>query len=111
MIHVCFALRDETGKGSKFVGTSMFSMFQNNSKSEASITVHILHDNTLTDDNRDKFSYLAGRFGQLVKFYNVDELLPKRIAKIFQLVPGLEKMVSTVGAFYKLLIPQVLPKT
>ena len=74
MIHVCFALRDETGYSAKFVGTAMLSMFENIFKPLPSITVHILHDNTLTADNRSKFSYLAGRYGQQVKFYNVVEL-------------------------------------
>ena len=108
MIHVCYGFRDNTGHYSKFAGTSMLSLLEN---TQEEVTVHILHDNTLTDDNREKFSAIAARYNQAVNFYNVDELLPKRIAKIFQLVPGLEKMVSTVGAFYKLLIPQVLPKT
>ena len=110
MIHVCFALRDETGKGSKFAGTSMLSMFENNSKSEASITVHILHDNTLTDDNRDKFSFLAERYGQLVKFYNVETLCADKLAAIKNRFPKIDKARFNYTAFYKFLIPQVLSK-
>ena len=107
MIHICYGFRDNTGHYSKFAGTSMLSVLEN---THEEITFHILHDNTLTDDNREKFSELAARYNQAVNFYNLDELVPKRIEKILKLVPGLEKMVSTVGAFYKLLIPQVLPK-
>ena len=106
MIHVCYCFRDETGNYAKFAGTSMLSLFENTS---SEVTVHILHDNSLTPDNRDKFSYVAGQYGQLVKFYNLDELCPKKIAEIVKLVPGLEKSKVTVGAFYKLLIPQILP--
>ena len=108
MIHVCFALRDETGKGSKFAGTAMLSMFANNSKSDNSITVHILHDNTLTDENRDKFSYLAGRFGQLVKFYNVETRCADKLAEIKSRFPKIDKARFNYAAFYKFLIPQVL---
>ena len=107
MIHVCFCFRDETGRYSKFAGTAMLSLFENtNSK----VTVHILHDKTLTAENRDKFFYIAGHYGQFVKFYNLDELCPDKIAEIIKLVPDVVKAKATVGAFYKLLIPQVLPK-
>ncbi len=109
MIHVCFALRDETGKNSKFVGTAMLSMFANNSKSVTSITVHILHDNTLTNDNRDKFSYLAGRYGQIVKFYNVETLCADKIKEIKSRFPKIDKARFNYVAFYKFLIPQLLP--
>ena len=68
MIHVCFCFRDKTGRYAKFAGTSMFSLFDN-TKSE--VTVHLLHDDTLTQENRDKFSYIAGRYNQSVKFYNI----------------------------------------
>ena len=107
MIHVCFCFSDKTGRYAKFAGTSMLSLFEN---TYSEVTVHILHDDTLTPDNRDKFSYLAGRYGQLVKFYNLDELCADKIEEIKNLVPKLEKTTETVGAFYKVLIPQVLPK-
>ena len=67
MIHVCFCFADKTGRYAKFAGTAMLSLFDNTA---AEVTIHILHDNTLTNDNRDKFNCLAGRYGQHVKFYN-----------------------------------------
>lgn len=107
MIHVCFCFRDKTGSYAKFAGLSMFSLLEN---TDSPVTVHILHDNTLTPENRDKFSYLAGRYGQIVKFYNLDVLCADKIAEIINLVPNVEKTTATVGTFYKILIPQVLPK-
>ena len=106
MIHVCYCFCDKTGRYAKFAGTSMFSLFDN-TKSE--VTVHLLHDDTLTQENRDKFSYIAGRYNQSVKFYNLSERCPEKIAEIVKLVPEVEKAAVTIGAFYKLLIPQVLP--
>ena len=106
MIHVCFGLHDKTGHYSKFTGTAMLSMFENtNSK----VTVHLLHDNTLTPDNRDKFSYVAGQYNQTVKFYNVEELCADRIAKFVELIPAVKTARVGVGAFYRLCIPQLLP--
>ena len=106
MIHVCFGLHDESGRYSKFTGTAMLSIFENtNSK----VTVHILHDNTLTQDNRDKFNYLAGSYNQLVKFYNVAELCADKIEEINHLFPQAAKTRFSVAMFYKFFIPHVLP--
>ena len=109
MIHVCFCFRDKTGRYAKFAGTAMLSLFENSSAPPQSICVHVLHDETLTPDNRNKFIYLAGRYGQLVKFYDIANLCADKLAKIKELIPEAEKSRVTVGAFYKLLIPQVLP--
>ena len=87
MIHVCFALHYKTGHYSKFTGTAMLSLFENLSTPPRSTTVHILHDNTLTTDNRDKFIYIAGQYNQLVKFYNVEELCVDKIEAINHIVP------------------------
>ncbi|MBQ4404627.1 MAG: glycosyltransferase family 8 protein [Selenomonadaceae bacterium] len=107
MIHVCLCFRDKTGRYAKFAATTMLSIFEN---TRSKVTVHIVHDNTLTPDNRDRFFYLAGRYGQFVSFYNLDELCPEKLARIIEFVPDVDKSRVTVGAFYKLLIPQVLPK-
>lgn len=46
-----------------------------------SITVHIFHADNFTKENRDRFIYLAGRYNQKIKFYNVEKLLPDVIEK------------------------------
>lgn len=109
MIHVCFAIYDKNGRYSKFTGTSMLSMFEN---SHAEVTVHLLHDNTLTQDNRDKFSCIAKSYGQIIKFYNVEEICAaeiKNIEELFKNYPQYDKF--TIGASYKLLIPQAIPES
>ena len=106
MIHVCFGLHDKTGHYAKFTGTAMLSLFDNTA---SNVTVHILHDNTLSADNRDKFIYLAGQYGQIVKFYNVEELCADKITKMIELVPSVKTSRVSVGTFYRLLIPQILP--
>ena len=110
MIHVCFAQYDANGRYSKFTGTAMCSLFENHFSAPTlpSVTVHILHDNTLTKDNREKFIYLAGSYGQCVKFYNVDELCAAEIAEIRELFPTAAKTRYSIGMFYRFFIPQVL---
>lgn len=105
MIHVCFALYDKTGRYSKFTGTAMLSIFENTA---SNVTVHILHDNTLSTDNRDKFIYLAGQYGQLVKFYNVEMLCADKIKKIIELIPAAKSAYSSIATFYRFFIPQLL---
>lgn len=107
MIHVCFAFRDETGSFAKFAGTSMLSVFENISKPLTPVTVHILHDDTLTDDNRDKFSYLAGRYAHAVKFYNVEKLCAKSFEEIDKIFADTDARFNK-AVLYKLFVPQVL---
>ena len=105
MIHVCFGLHDKTGRYSKFTGTAMLSLFDNTT---SEVTVHILHDNTLTQDNREKFIYLAGRYNQLVKFYNVEELCADKIAEVEKIFPRIIKNHFSIAALYRMFIPELL---
>ena len=63
----------------------------------------------MTRDNRDKFSYLAGRYNQLVKFYNVEELCADKIAAIKQVFPNIIENRFSIAMFYRFFIPQLLP--
>lgn len=111
MIHVCFVLQDKTGRYSKITGTSILSMFENHLQ-PSSITVHILHDNTLTEDNRDKFSYIAGRYGQIIKFYNVEKICAKEIACIKQMFANYtQESMFSISKFFKFMIPFALSES
>ncbi|MBR5913815.1 MAG: hypothetical protein IKZ58_05595 [Selenomonadaceae bacterium] len=106
MIHVCFGLYDKDGRYSKFTGTAMLSIFENTT---SKITVHILHDNTLTQDNRDKFIYLAGCYGQTIKFYNVGEICAEKIKTFKEKIPAINSARVTIGTLYSLLVSEVIP--
>lgn len=107
MIHVCLALHDKNGRYSKFTGTAMLSLLENTS---SEVTIHILHDNTLSTDNRDKFTYLAGRYAQHVKFHNVERLFPERFPEKGTLSDKFQSLYST-AAMYRFLIPQIFTTT
>ena len=68
-----------------------------------------MHDNTLTTDNRDKFIYVAGRYNRLVKFYNVEILCADKLVEIIRMVPSVVNSRVSVGAFFRLLMPQLKP--
>ena len=65
----------------------------------------------MTPDNRDKFIQIAERYGQAVQFHNVEELCADKIAEIRKSFLKIDKSRFSIGAFYRLLIPFVLPKT
>ena len=103
MIHICYSLYDKNGKYSKNVGTSMCSVFEN---TREWITIHLLHDNTLSESNKALFIRLVRKYGQHICFYNMDELgLPYGEA----VEAWGEKARYSKAAFYRLLIGEVLP--
>ena len=108
MIHVAYGLYDKSGHYSKFVGTSMLSLFENTS---ADVTVHILHDSTLTNDNREKFSWVAGRYNQRVVFHNVEETCAEEIGKIRRSISKENLDRFSIATFFRLLISQIFLKT
>lgn len=97
-IHVCYSLYDANGTYSKFMGTSMLSLLENTS---SCVTIHILHDNTLTKANRDKFIELVNSYGQKLQFHSIalDDSEIERF-KLTQFSPG---------SLYRLLICDALP--
>lgn len=105
MIHVCFSLYDKTGSYSKFTGTAILSLFDN---TKSKVTVHLLHDNTLTNDNHDKLIQIAERYGQLLKFYNVEELCADELAKIEECFPKVKESHFSIAMFYRFFIPTLL---
>ena len=105
MIHVCFGLHDADGRYSKFTGTTITSIFENTT---AAVTAHILHDSTLTDDNRDKFSRLAQRYNQRMEFYNVETICAEKLKEYTDYVSTVKNSRVGVGAFYRLLLSQFI---
>lgn len=105
MIHICFCLHDSDGKYSKFVGTTIVSAFE---KTFAPITIHILHDSTLTDDNREKFNVLVSHYGQKIQFYNVEELCKAQVTFLRENLADKINLRFSIGTFYRLLIKEIL---
>ena len=105
MIHVCFGLHDKNGRYCKFAGATMASIFENTS---APVTIHILHDRTLTNENRENFSYLAGRYGQRVKFHNVEQICAREVDFLREKLADKIRLRFSIGAFYRLMMKKIL---
>lgn len=54
--------------------------------------------------------YTAGKYNQLIKFYNVEKILPDRIAQIKKFAPDIESTRFTIATMFRLLISYVLPE-
>ena len=106
MIHVCFGFIDNSGRCSKFAGASMCSVFEN---TKSKITIHLIHDSTLTESNREKFIELAENYRQQIQFYNLETLKPEKLQWIREQLPWTVKSFLTIGALYRLFIPELLP--
>jgi lipopolysaccharide biosynthesis glycosyltransferase len=101
-IHVALAVYDPKGTYSRHAGVVMTSIFEH---TKSPVCVHILHDDTLTDNNRRRFSRTAERFGQEVRFVDVTEPF-SRINPNSEM-DKLSKHL-TRGVFFRLLIPGLL---
>ena len=102
MIHICYSLFDRDGTYSKFVGTSILSMFEN---THEQVTIHLIHDSTLTDENRKKFMRLVLNYDQDIIFHNVES----RLDEIRKNCDAENNKLS-IAALYRLLIPELLSK-
>ena len=100
-VHISYAMYDKTGAFAKIAGTAMLSMLHN---TKSKVCVHLLHDDTLTQENRNKFIKLIRSYGQEICFYNVEKLLPEAFAKI----P--EGGRFSKATLYRLLLNRFLPE-
>ncbi|SFT61245.1 Lipopolysaccharide biosynthesis protein, LPS:glycosyltransferase [Selenomonas sp. GACV-9] len=110
MIHVCYAVSDKKGNYTKFVGTSLCSLFEHTNEW---VTVHFLHDYTLSTDNRRMLMQLVRSYGQQIVFYDFERLFKKRFEELetnnewmkAYLRPGVSQAI-----WYRLVMGEALAK-
>ena len=100
LICVVLTLYDPSGAYSRHAGVLMTSLFQ---RTSSRVLVTILHDATLTEDNRVRFQKIADTWKQEVYFTDVSQL----ISKIGDETDGIARHHSR-GALFRLLIPDVV---
>ena len=101
VVHVVLGVYDPSGTYSRHAGVVMASIFE---KTRSSVCVHILHDRTLTDENRDKLQRVADIYAQEVRFEDVSQAIMG--VGDTALARG-EKILSR-GALFRILIPSLL---
>ena len=101
MVHICLPLHDASGQYSKFVGTAICSVLEN---TKVKIMVHILCDETLTENNKNKLRSLVESYSQNIAFYQVT--IDERLYGIKALeVPALKPFLSEYPMVVSNLIP------
>lgn len=96
-IHIVFSIYDSLGDYSKYVGTTMLSVFAN---TKSSLEIHLLHDETLSENNKEKFKLLCKKYNHKINFYNVS--LPENL----KICKGIERF--SPASLYRLFIPDLL---
>ena len=98
-IHIGFGLYDKNGTYSVWVGTAMQSVIET---TDAVVMFHILHDDTLTDDNRSKLIQVAKSGGHKIQFHYFDSTIFDEIKEMVG--------IFTIGAMFRIMLPDILPK-
>lgn len=105
-INICYGIFDRNGTYSKIAGTSVCSVFEN---TEEPVTVHIIHDVTLTESNKEKFQELADMYEQEIQFHDVSYRWNHIWERIRKTLPQWAGCRCTIGMFFRLVIGDILP--
>lgn len=93
---ICFCMHDKNGKYAREVGAVMRSAIWYLSRPSC---FHILHDDTLTPENREKLTAIALSGGHRIEFHDCAKVETDSSADMRQ---------YTIGALYRLMIPDIL---
>lgn len=69
VIHIGFGLHDKTGHYSVWVGTAMQSIIDH---TDSKLCFHILHDETVSEENKRKLKQVAYQKGDSIQFHFID---------------------------------------
>ena len=98
MVHICFGLNDSSGKYTKFTGITIMSIFH---RTFDRVTVHVLHDDSVSEENLERLKSLGDGKNKLVKLYRVE-------SSSFAAIKG---DGFNIGTMYRLAIPDIIPKS
>lgn len=98
VIHIGFGLHDKDGHYSVWVGTVMQSILEH---TDSRICFHILHDETLSSDNKYKLEKVAYNGSSIAEFHKIDE-------GDFSVVKN-QMSRFTIGAMFRCSLPELLP--
>lgn len=97
-IQIGFGLHDKNGDYSVWVGVVMQSVIEHTG---APICFHILHDDTLNDQNREKLVQVATQNGNRIQFHYLGDAFGESLK---------EKMGRfTIGTMFRVMLPELLP--
>ncbi len=101
VIHVALAFSDPKGTYARHAAVTAASVYEN--ARARRVSVHVLHDETLTPGNRSALEELARKYGQGVAFHDAGERflrMPRKSRK--------RALQDNRGMMYRLFIPDML---
>lgn len=98
VIHIGFGLHDKDGHYSVWVGTVMQSILEH---TDSKICFHILHDETVSEENKRKLKQVANQKGDSIQFHFIDTAIFDDVKE------RLHRF--TVGTMFRLMLPEILP--
>lgn len=98
IIHIGFGLHDKDGHYSVWVGTVMQSILEH---TDSRICFHILHDETVSEENKRKLTQVAHQKGDSIQFHFIDTAIFDDVKE------RLHRF--TVGTMFRLMLPEILP--
>lgn len=98
-IHVCFSISDRKGDYSKYLGTAIISLLE---KTSQLVCIHIIHDDTLSKRNIEKFKLIGKKYNSKIVFYKLNLSALRRF----------EKQVGflTLGTLFRFFLADILPR-
>ena len=98
VIHIGFGLHDKDGHYSVWVGTAMQSIIDH---TDSKLCFHILHDETVSEENKRKLAQVAHQKGDVVEFYKIDHTEFECIKDCTQ--------TFTIGCMFRCMLSELLP--
>lgn len=101
MIELVLTINDKDGSYTEHAGVVLASIFSN---TQQPINVHIVHDDTLSGENKWKLTQLVETFYHNIYFYHVT--VPEDLKEV---ASGVQKIdYWTIASMYRLLFPLIL---
>lgn len=98
IIHIGFGLHDKDGHYSVWVGTAMQSILEH---TDSRICFHILHDETVSEENKRKLKQVAHQKGDVIEFHEIN-------SAEFECIKD-RTHGFTIGTMFRCLLPDLLP--
>ena len=98
VIHIGFGLHDKDGHYSVWVGTVMQSILEH---TDSRICFHILHDETVSEENKRRLAQVAHQKGDVIEFHEIN-------SAEFECIKD-RTHGFTIGTMFRCMLPDLLP--
>ena len=105
-IHICYALTDTSGKYASILAASIRSVLVNTAEK---LHIHILLDETVSENSRSYISDMVYSYAQNISFYDMRKALPDELKYIETTIDERHLKRYGLAVIYRLLLWQVIP--